>query len=254
MLLRSFSFEKKSRDKDDGTYKGTITRALSFGKHRSRKQDASTASTPSTTEALAANPADAKNTRRQAALRVAAASRSGGSPQKPPILLSGAAFEREMQEYNIEVKPEMKPDSKIRIPIPGSKPGSFEKIVIHVPATAKVGHMISFELPSDWADERIRAREEGQSAEVAQMEVKHVHVNASEQARSAKWRRRSKEHMSEDESGSDEEGGVAQGRRGSGVQHDVVEALAASRRSSAGDREAAQMAWLAQHGMRSTSL
>ena len=102
--------------------------------------------------------------------------RAADTPAAAP---AAAAPGVEMQEYKIEVTSKMVPDSKIRIPLPGSKPGSFFKIVIYVPPYVEVGQFLSFELPETWVDERIKEREDNECDDadlVIEMERQHMRV------------------------------------------------------------------------------
>ena len=90
-----------------------------------------------------------------------------------------------MQTYHIAVTSAMKPNSKIRVPIPGSC--GAEKMVLRVPPDAVAGQVLTFSLPLGWADARRKSRE-GEECEdaawVAEMEAEHVRLRSLRHAAS----------------------------------------------------------------------
>jgi biotin carboxyl carrier protein len=202
MIIRTFSFDKKVRSKQPSeeaeagpeTFKGVPVRRLSFGKKSSRRKredvTAAAPETPSTEEVLgkelaqapAAAPPAASAPAPAMAPAAAPAAASAAAPAAAPAAAEANPFAKpgvEMQEYKIQVTNKMVPDSKIRIPLPGSVPGTFFKIVIYVPPYVEPGQFLSFELPETWVDERIKEREDNECDDadlVIEMERQHMRV------------------------------------------------------------------------------
>ena len=175
----SFDFERRTpvrppRSDDGKASDGVLAgRKISFGRSPlaprrpsfgrsplSRRASSTPGLTPSTEEAMAPAASEAA-----------------------PEFEAAPEYNIEVQEYNIEVTNRMTPKTKIRVPIPGVSPGVVEKVVISIPANVRLGQIISFSLPCNWADVRRRYREDNEcedAALVAELEAEFVRVRSKQ--------------------------------------------------------------------------
>lgn len=77
----------------------------------------------------------------------------------PPVAAADVTQDEEdVLTYEIVLPANAPPGAKLRVPVPGSFPGTSERVIVEVPADAFPGQTISFSLSRKWVDTRVRLR------------------------------------------------------------------------------------------------